>query len=453
VEAPKLAGRGWTRLRIAAAFLASLIVFVAAALWLGWPAPLGLVSDVAGLSGPPVNPPPSDKPSIAVLPFCNLSSDPEQAYFADGVTDDLTAMLSRSPDLLVISRSSSSRYECQPPDLKQVGRELGVRYAVEGSVRRAQDRVRITAQLIDATADVHVWSESYERDLSPANVFDIQSDIASEIANTLLDEVRDREAQLPVAKPKAWDFYMRGRYLLEKSSDAQGVLESHRLLEHAIELDPGLAPAHAMLAVNYLYRFMGSPKHDAELLDRAEAYARRSLALDPQNYFGHIGLGAVLNAQGKPTEAIQEARRAIELSPDSAAARVGLGLYQMRLGRLGEAKRLFDSVLQTDPRYHLIPFWDSLGTLHYLEGEIEQAVELWERARTMTSLVGPNRIMLTRYYELAGRHEDAQAIVQEMLSAQPEITAEMSVERLARQWNEEWIPEDLETQLRSAGLR
>jgi tetratricopeptide (TPR) repeat protein len=246
---------------------------------------------------------------------------------------------------------------------------------------------------------------------------------------------------------------MRWRYLLEKSSDAQGVLESHRLLEHAIELDPGLAPAHAMLAVNYLYRFMGSPKHDAELLDRAEAYARRSLALDPQNYFGHIGLGAVLNAQGKPTEAIQEARRAIELSPDSAAARVGLGLYQMRLGRLGEAKRLFDSVLQTDPRYHLIPFWDSLGTLHYLEGEIEQAVELWERARTMTSVVGPYRIMLTRYYELAGRHEDAQAIVQEMLSAQPEITAEMSVERLARQWNEEWIPEDLETQLRSAGLR
>ena len=110
-------------------------------------------------------------------------------------------------------------------------------------------------------------------------------------------------------------------------------------------------------------------------------------------------------------------------------------------------------VLQTDPRYPSPIFWGNLGTLHYLEGEIERAVELWERARTMTSLVGVNRIMLTRYYELAGRHEDAQAIVQEMLSAQPEITAEIGVEFLARQWNEEWIPEDLETQLRSAGLR
>jgi len=246
---------------------------------------------------------------------------------------------------------------------------------------------------------------------------------------------------------------MRGRYLLEKSSDAEGVLEGHRLLEHAIELDPGLAPAHGLLAAVYVGRFLLSPKHDAELLDRAEAYARRSLALEPQNAFGHAGLAAVLNFQGKPTEAIQEARRAIELSPNFAGARFGLGVYQMRLGQIGEAKRSFDSVQQTDPRYRLSGFWVNRGTLHYLEGETEQAVELWERARTMTSLVGPNRIMLTRYYELAGRHEDAQAIVQEMLSAQPEITAEMSVEFLARQWNEEWIPEDLETQLRSAGLR
>ncbi len=124
----------------------------------------------------------------------------------------------------------------------------------------------------------------------------------------------------------------------------------------------------------------------------------------------------------------------------------------MRLGRLGEAKRSFDSVQQINPRYPTPHFWASRGTLHYLEGEIERAVALWERARTMESSIASNRIMLAHYYESAGRHEDAQAIVQEMLSRQTELTAELGVEMLARWWNEEWIPEDLEAQLRSAGL-
>jgi TolB-like protein len=133
----------------------------------------------------------SDKPSIAVLPFCNLSGNAEQEYFSDGVTEDLTAVLSRSAELLVVSRTSSSQYSCQAADLKQVGHELGVRYVVEGSARRAQDRVRITAQLIDVTTDVHVWSQSYERELSPANVFDIQLDIARQISNALQVQLLD----------------------------------------------------------------------------------------------------------------------------------------------------------------------------------------------------------------------------------------------------------------------
>jgi adenylate cyclase len=176
-----------------------------------------------------------------MLPFCNLSGDPEQEYFSDGVTEDLTAVLSRSPDLLVISRTSSSRYACQPADLKQVGRELGVRYAVEGSVRRAQDRVRITAQLIDVTTDVHVWSQSYERDLSPANVFEIQSDIARQISDALQVQLLDWEGQRQTAKPTAWDLYMRARYLNRRINSVERALEVRRLLERAIELDPRLA--------------------------------------------------------------------------------------------------------------------------------------------------------------------------------------------------------------------
>ncbi len=269
--------------RIDFAIIGSLLIVVGLMFWQAVPPP---VSE---------EPPLSDKPGIAVLPFCNLSGDPEQEYFSDGISEDLTAVLSRSPDLLVISRTSSSRYACQPADLKQVGRELGVRYAVEGSVRRAQDRVRITAQLIDATTDVHVWSRSYERELTPANVFDIQSDIAQQISNALQVQLREWEGQGPTASPTAWEFV-----------------------------------------------------HDQQL----------------------------------------------------------------------------------DPRAPTPGMWAFWGTLHYLEGEIDQAVALWERARTMAPLIAADRIMLTHYYESAGSHEYAQAIVQEMLSTQPELTAE----RASRSW-------------------
>ncbi len=143
---------------------------------------------------------------------------------------------------------------------------------------------------------------------------------------------------------------------------------------------------------------------------------------------GHYSLAGVLQFKGKLTDAIREARRAIELNPSLDIARATLGISQMRLGRLGEAKRSFDSAQQINPRSPVAFFWATRGTLHYLEGEIERAVALWERARTMASFIGPDRIMLARTYESAGRHEDAQAIVQEMLSAQPEITAERGVE-------------------------
>jgi adenylate cyclase len=312
--------------------------------------------------------------------------------------------------------------------------------------------VRITAQLIDATTDVHLWSESYERELTPANVFEIQSDIARQIANALEVQLRDREGQRQTASPSAWDLYMRAGYLFRRVANPEGILESRRLLERAVELDPGFAPAHAGLAVSYATKYRYSLQHDTELLDRAETYARRSLALDPQDHQGHFVLGLIFQFQGKQTDAIREASRAIELNPSSYSAHAILGQSQMRLGRLGEAKRSFERVQQLNPRTSAAFFWAARGTLHSLEGEIEQAVALWERARTMRSLIGPERIMLARTYESAGRREDAQAIAQEMLSAQPEITAERGVEILARFWNEEWIPEDLEEQLRSAGL-
>jgi len=390
--------------------------------------------------------------SLAVLPFENMSDDPEQEYFSDGITEEVLNVLAKLPDLRVAARTSAFAFKGQNLDLRAVGDSLGVAYLIEGSVRKAGNELRITAQLIDATTDGHIWSQSYERDLSPANVFEIQSDIAQQISNALQVRLLDWEAQRPSDNPTAWDLHMRARYLSNRISSREDALEVRRLLERAIELDPRLAPAHAQLARLYLGYFIFNVQHNAEALDRAETYARRSLVLDPQDALGHFSLAGVLWLQRKLTEAIREAKRAIELNPSNDDAYLTLGRIQMRLGRLGEAKRSFDRVQQINPRFPGAYFWSARGTLHYLEGEIEQAVALWERARTMGSRVGPTRIMLAHYCESAGRHEDAQAIVQEMLSAQPELNAELGVEFLAVLWNEEWIPEDLEAQLRSAGL-
>jgi TolB-like protein/class 3 adenylate cyclase/predicted Zn-dependent protease len=390
------------------------------------------------------------RPGIAVLPFCNLSNDPEQEYFSDGVTEDLTAVLSRSPDLLVISRSSSSRYECQPPELKRVGRELGIRYVVEGSVRRAGNRVRITAQLIDADTDVHVWSDSYERVLSPTNVFEIQSDIASEVSSALQLRLFDWEGRRQVSDPNAWDLFIRARYLAGRISSQERLAEINALLERAIELDPEFAPAHGLLA--FLYAGVHQYSGDPDLLDRAEAAARRSLALDSNDATGHLGLAAAYEHTGRLTDAIREANRAIELSPSLDSAHVILGLSQLKLGQREEARRSFDRVLLLNPRFPTAFFWVGRGTLHYLEGEIGQAIELWERARTVRGAVGTDRIMLAYYYQSTGRRDDTADLVREILSREPGLTAAGGVETVARVWNEEWIPEDLGDQLLSAGL-
>jgi adenylate cyclase len=394
----------------------------------------------------------SGRPGIAVLPFCNLSGDPEQEYFSDGVTEDLTAVLATSPDLLVISRSSAARYECQPPDLKKVGHELGARYLIEGSVRRAQDRVRITAQLIDATTDVHVWSESYERDLTPANVFAIQSDIARQISNALQLQIFEWEGQRRNANPTAWDLFMRARYRTNRITNQAELIETRQWLLRAIELDPDFAPAYRGVAGTYFSEFLYGWNSDPKLFDRAEGYARKSLALDPRNAHGHDGLANVLEYQGKYAQAIREARQAIELNPSLDSAYTTLASSQMHLGQLEEAERSLEILRNLNPRYPSVPFWALQGRLHYLRGEYDEAITAWERVRAMSPLVGAVRVVLVYCYATLGRDSQARAIAQEILSVRPEMTVAMAHQVLARLWNPEWIPPDLDARLLAAGL-
>ena len=245
---------------------------------------------------------------------------------------------------------------------------------------------------------------------------------------------------------------MRARYLSYRVASLEMLLEVRGMLERAIELDPGFAPAYGGLSGTYFNQFLYGWGGDGEPLARAEGYARDSLASDPHNAHGHDSLGRALHHQGKHADAIREVQRAIELNPSLDSAYVTLAMSQIHLGQLEEAERALDSLRQLNPRFTPVSYWAVSGRLHYLKGDLAQAIEAWERVRSMSPLVGATRIVLVYAYSSVGRHENARAIVQEMLSAQPEITAESGVEILARFWNEEWIPEDLEEQLRSAGL-
>jgi TolB-like protein/class 3 adenylate cyclase len=185
---------GWrARVRVALSTAVGLLLLIGVGIWATWPAPLGLLIDLAGVSGPPVDPPLPDEPSLVVLPFENVSGDPEQDYFSDGITEDLTNEFARNPWLFVISRNSAFTYKGKRVKVEDVGRELGVRYVIEGSVRKAGDRVRITAQLIDATTGGHLWSDQYDRKLS--DIFEVQSEIAQEILGTVGVEMEAAESQ------------------------------------------------------------------------------------------------------------------------------------------------------------------------------------------------------------------------------------------------------------------
>ncbi|MBW2233926.1 MAG: adenylate/guanylate cyclase domain-containing protein, partial [Deltaproteobacteria bacterium] len=213
------------RMRTALAAGAALLLLIAVGLWASWPRPLGLVLDLTGAGAPPVDPPLPDKPSIVVLPFENMSADPEQEYFADGITEDLTTELSRNGALFVISRSSAFTYKGRTVKVEDVARELGVRYVLEGSVRKAGGRVRITAQLIDATSGFHLWSERYDRKLAAmserydrklAAIFAVQSELAEKIQTALQVEIRDAEIRrvrgIGTEDVDAYDALLRGLF-------------------------------------------------------------------------------------------------------------------------------------------------------------------------------------------------------------------------------------------------
>jgi adenylate cyclase len=443
------------RLRAALAATAAVLLLIAVGLWASWPRPLGLLIDIAGVSGLPVDPSPPGEPSIVVLPFANLSGDPEQEYFSDGITEDLTTELAQNPFLFVISRNSAFTYKGKSVKVEDVGRELGVLYVLEGSVRKAGDRVRITAQLIDATTGGHLWSERYDRDLS--DIFALQSEISQEIQAAVGAEVAhaqlERVAQRPTRSLSAAEIMWKGLFHLKRGTREDNQKARH-LFERAVELDPGFAPVHAGLGMTYWAEFGQGWNRDPKLLNRAEELGRRAVALDPLHPHGYMQIGWAQFFRGDLVQAIAAAERAIQVAPSFETGHALRGVALARQGRPIEATQSIRQALRLSPRSPFPVLLLSVAYVNLAVGRSEEGVEFLERARAAAPESLLPRVLLAAYYESQGQHAKAAAAVREMLGVAPDLTAERAMELipgLERVFSSEELaqfPDDL----RKAGL-
>jgi adenylate cyclase len=326
---------------------------------------------------------PQNKPSIAVVRFTNLSRDHEQEYFCDGMVDDIITELSRNHSLLVIARNSSFAYKANTIAVRQVGRELGVRYVVQGTVRHSSARVRVSAQLVDTETGNHVWAERFDRAL--ADIFEVQDEITAAVAHAIGPAVVDAEKQRAVRKPaeslSAWDAYARGLWHLARFDPAEND-EAQRFFERAVKLDPNFSQAYQGLVYTYLdkMRLYGIDSAAGTLAD-VEALARQAVALDPNDAAAHAGLGWVLQTEADQEAALDQARQALELNANCALAYHLKGVSLVFSGEHNTGSQTLMAHLRLNPRddrnwhvFHII------GMALYLLGDYAGAIESARRA-------------------------------------------------------------------------
>jgi adenylate cyclase len=372
-----------------------------------------------------------DKPSIAVLPFANLSSHPEQEYLVDGIVDDIITELSRFSELFVIARNSSFQYKGKATDVRQVGKELGVRYVLEGSVRRAGDRIRISAQLIDAATGAHRWAERYDRTLE--DVFAVQDEVVRTIVAILAAHVRMAETERTRAKlPSSWqayDYYLKAAdtYFnsFNRSFTADALYETRRLLQRSLAIDADSARSYAVLALTYVaswYNHVDGDFLSPGALDQAHRLARKAVELDPNLPEAHASLGFCLMFRRELDASIAAFERANALNPNC----VNWINWQFApaLARVGEVRRAIDVInryMRLDPLY--APFASSLlGSAHYMLKEYEQALPLLLECVSMSPNWRLGHVFLAATYAQMGKFLEARAAVAELMRLEPNFT-------------------------------
>jgi len=368
-----------------------------------------------------------DPPSVAVLPFANLSGDPQQEYFSDGITEDITTELSRFSELLVIARNSSFQYRGKAVDIRQVGRELGARYVLEGSIRRSGDRIRIAAQLVDAVTGAHRWAERYDRELH--DVFAVQDEVVRAIVTTLAAHVNRAETERVLLKPpaawEAYEYYLRGAeafFLHIRRPTKASLYDARRLLEQSLAIDPNYARAAAMLSRTHFYAYSQPFDNDYSspaALDRALELAQTAVHLDPRLPQARAQLGHVLLYKHQNDAAMAEFERAFALNPNFIDFRFARAL--IHAGEHARAIDVLEAIIRLDPFPPPQPF-HNLGLANYLLKRYENAVYwLRECISRQPSQLWPHIILACAYAQL-GQLEEARAEAAEVLRIDPGFT-------------------------------
>jgi adenylate cyclase len=388
-----------------------------------------------------------EKPSIAVLPFTNMSGDPEQEYFSDGLTDDLITALSQYRGLFVISRNSVFTYKGQAVKSEQVRKELGVRYMLEGSVRKAGKRVRITAQLIETTTGGHQWAERYDRELK--DIFTLQDEITQQIVSALdvkFEQIeQERALRKDTANLNAFDYNWRGWWYYQRFTKEDNE-QARRMFEKAIELEPKFAHAYAGLGFTFYEQWASQWSQDPQSLERAFELAKKAIAFDDSRSTAYTLLSHVYLWRKQHAQAIAEQERAIALNPNDADGYADLAETLVWAGKPSEALGLVEKAMRLNPHYP-VDYLVILGFAYSTLERYEEAKAELKRALTRSPDHYGIHLMLAIIYSEIGQEEEARAHVGEALRVNPQLSLEDLRQRLPAA-----LPERVIDALRKAGL-
>ncbi len=409
--------RAWKRVALAAAVVV-LIGATGAVTWLRPWEPTVEPASVEHMAFPL-----PDKPSVAVLPFTNLSDDPSQDYFADGMTEDLITDLSKISGLFVIARNSSFSYKGQQVKVRQVAEDLGVRYVLEGSVRRIGDQVRINTQLIDATTGGYVWAERYDRKLD--NIFAVQDAIMERVVQALELHLTDaeREQQSTGARTnslEAYELVLKARKLLTRF-DHEAAAEARDLLQRAVEIDPAYTDAYSLLGLYYFDEWRLWGRNRDNNLARALELAKSAVELSPSHAAPHVLLAQVHQFRREFDAASREADAALSLGPNDAITLGNLGSMLRYAHRGEEAVKVVERAIRLDP-FHPPNYLEWLADAYWLAGDSVRCVEVAERGIALDPDFVALYVNLARCNAALGKEEEARAAAAEILRSKPRFT-------------------------------